>query len=93
LTSLDDGYFAVKLSPSGKFSGGWANVPGSHHGNHGQWSFADGHASIIKWIEPATRYLTGNQATEGTMGAAAITKPFDLDLQQVFLATYPGNDW
>lgn len=100
-TSLDDGYFAVKLSPSGKFSGAWANVPGSHHGNFGQWSFADGHASYIKWLnngngtssDPGTQHLTGNQASGSTQGAMATTLPFDQDLQQVFWATYPGNDW
>lgn len=94
-TSLDDGYFAVTFSPSGKFSGGWSNVPASHHGDYGQWSFADGHAAIIKWLEPTTQYLTGDQSKQSTGGgaAAATTKPFDLDLQRVYDATYPSIDW
>ena len=100
-TSLDDGYFSVQLSPSGKFSGNWANVPGSHHGNYGQWSFADGHASYIKWLnngngtssDPGTQHLMGDQSKGLTSSPMATTQPFDMDLQQVFLATYPGNDW
>ena len=92
-TSLDDGYFAVKFSPSGKFDGDWANVPASRHGNYGQWSFADGHAAIIRWLEPGTHALTGNQAQESVVGAAAITTPYDKDLQQVYDATYPASGW
>jgi prepilin-type N-terminal cleavage/methylation domain-containing protein/prepilin-type processing-associated H-X9-DG protein len=88
--SIDDGYFATNLNPSGKTSGNWRNLPGSRHGNYGQWSFADGHAAKTKWLEPTTQHLVGNG---GVGGIYATTKPFDKDLQQVFDDTYPSNDW
>ena len=93
LCSIDDGYFAVNFSPSGKLSGAWRNIPASHHGDSGLWSFADGHVSITKWLEGTTQNLTRNPSTYGTTSAATTTKPFDKDLQQVFDATYPANFW
>jgi prepilin-type N-terminal cleavage/methylation domain-containing protein/prepilin-type processing-associated H-X9-DG protein len=91
VTSIDDGYFALNLNPSGKLNGAWRNVPASRHGNYGQWSFADGHAALVKWLEPTTQSLTGNQNNGNNPGAK--TKPFDSDLQQTFDAIYPANDW
>ena len=91
--SLDDGYFAVNFSPDGKLNGAWRNIPASRHGDSGIWSFADGHVSIIKWLEGTTQNLTRNPSTYGTTSPATTTKPFDLDLQQVFDATYPANLW
>ena len=90
-TSIDDGYFALNLSPSGKLNGAWRNVPASHHGNYGQWSFADGHAKLVKWLMPTTQFLKGNQYNGNNPGAK--TKPFDSDLQQVYEAIYPAKDW
>ena len=84
-TSIDDGYFAVKFSAIGQT---WQNVPASRHGNHGQFSFADGNAGTMKWMEPQTQYLQGLNATG--------KKP-DSDLHQIWLSTYrdggypPGN--
>jgi prepilin-type N-terminal cleavage/methylation domain-containing protein/prepilin-type processing-associated H-X9-DG protein len=88
--SIDDGYFATNLNPSGKTSGNWRNLPASRHGNYGQWSFADGHATKTKWLEPTTQHLTGNG---GVGGIYATTKAFDKDLQQLFDDVYPSNDW
>ena len=89
-TSIDDGYFAVDLSPSGRLSGGWRNIPASRHGNRGQWSFPDGHASIIKWTQATTQFL---KRAPGSIDPAVTTKPFDSDLAQVFDATYPASMW
>ena len=88
--SIDDGYFAVDLVPSGKLNGHWRNIPASRHGNRGQWSFADGHAALTKWIEPATQHL---KRTPGSVDPAAITMPFDADLRAIFDATYPDSMW
>ena len=89
-TSIDDGYFAVDLNPSGRLSGAWRNIPASRHGNHGQWSFSDGHASTIKWSQPATQFL---KRTPGSIDPSVTTKPFDGDLGLVFSATYPASMW
>jgi len=89
-TSIDDGYFAVDLSPSGKLSGGWRNIPASRHGNRGQWSFSDGHASITKWGLATTQFL---KRIPGSTDPAVTTKPFDGDLGLVFAATYPQSMW
>ena len=84
--SIDDGYFAVDFSASGQT---WRNVPASRHGDHGQYSFADGHAGIFKWLEPRTQYLQGLNASSGVFK--------DRDLHQEWLATYaagsPGSPW
>ncbi|MDB6068818.1 MAG: xcpT 2 [Pedosphaera sp.] len=91
-SSIDDGYFAVE-SASPKLSGNWRNIPASRHGNGGQWSFADGHAQRIRWFETTTRTLTRNPSSYGNSGAAAHTKLFDRDLQQVYMSTYPAANW
>ena len=78
-TSIDDGYYAVDYQDIGP---SWRNVPASRHGNRGQFSFADGHASGMKWIEPGTQFL------QGWDGAASSGLRPDLDLQQVWLSTY-----
>ena len=93
LSSIDDGYFAVNFSPSGKLNGAWRNIPASHHGDSGLWSFADGHVSITKWLEGTTQNLTRNPSTYGSTSPATTTYAFDKDLQQVFDATYPANFW
>ncbi|HWD93315.1 MAG TPA: prepilin-type N-terminal cleavage/methylation domain-containing protein [Verrucomicrobiae bacterium] len=93
LTSIDDGYFAVNLNPSGKLNGNWRNIPASRHGNFGQWSFADGHATLNKWVAGTTHLLKRSPASYGSSNPAATTKPFDPDLRAVFDATYPDSLW
>lgn len=93
MTSIDDGYFAVNLAPSGKLNGNWRNIPSSRHGNFGQWAFADGHAALNKWLAGTTRTLKRNPASYGGSNPAATTKPFDPDLRAVFDATYPESMW
>jgi len=82
--SIDDVYYAVVYSATGPT---WLNVPASRHGNYGQFSFADGHAGIMKWVERRTKDLQGLNANSGKSG--------DRDLHQVWSATfaesgYPG---
>jgi prepilin-type N-terminal cleavage/methylation domain-containing protein/prepilin-type processing-associated H-X9-DG protein len=86
-TSIDDGYFAVGYANTGPL---WDNVPESRHGNHGQFSYADGHAGIIKWMEPRTQYLTGNNG--GTLGNNRGAFK-DVDLHHLWLATYNANGY
>jgi prepilin-type N-terminal cleavage/methylation domain-containing protein len=47
--SIDDGWF-INVPPGGT---SWENAPASYHNNCGGWSFADGHAEIHKWSDPA----------------------------------------
>ncbi len=54
-TSIDDGYYAVNYKDIGSK---WRNVPASRHGNYGQFSFADGHAAIMKWVSPKNTEFT-----------------------------------
>jgi len=89
LCSIDDGYFAVE-SNTPKLSGAWRNIPASRHGNFGQMSYADGHAQKMMWLEATTAGLKGNSRGGG---AAAHTKPFDKDLQQIYYSTYPTQGW
>jgi prepilin-type N-terminal cleavage/methylation domain-containing protein len=93
-TSIDDGYFSVVYTADQDI---WGNVPASRHGNHGQFSYADGHSGVMKWYMPSTQHLMGDG------GANATTKLFggtDQDLHQVWSSTYaqggyPGkpNPW
>jgi prepilin-type N-terminal cleavage/methylation domain-containing protein/prepilin-type processing-associated H-X9-DG protein len=85
--SLDDGYYAVDFTATGR---AWRNCPASRHGNYGQFSFADGHSGIMKWLEPNTKNLQGlDDSVHGQFK--------DRDLHQVWLSTYsassPGNPW
>lgn len=89
LCSIDDGYFAIDFA-SPKLTGDWRNIPASRHGDYGQLSFADGHARQMKWLEPTTQGLKGNSRNSTV---AAVSKPFDLDLQQLYLSTYPQQYW
>jgi prepilin-type N-terminal cleavage/methylation domain-containing protein/prepilin-type processing-associated H-X9-DG protein len=86
-TSIDDGYFAIAYASIGP---SWWSVPESRHGNHGQFSYADGHAGIIKWLEPKTQYLTGNiGGTQGkNLGAYK-----DVDLHHIWSATYAAGGY
>lgn len=62
--SLDDGFFAVSLSPS--YVTSWVNNPGTYHGNAGGMSFADGHAEIKRWRDAN---LLNNNKTQTYNGA------------------------
>jgi len=88
-TSIDDGYFAIPVGDSGPT---WFNSPASRHGNYGQFSFADGHAALMKWLEPTTRRLRGNCVGSNSKGVAK-----DRDLHQVWRSMYadgaPGSSW
>jgi prepilin-type processing-associated H-X9-DG protein len=75
--SIDDGYYAIVYSATWPT---WLNVPASRHGNYGQFSFADGHAGKMKWVEKRTQYLKGLNAQSGVFG--------DRDLHQVWSATF-----
>jgi len=83
-TSIDDGYYAVDFQDFGPT---WRNVPASRHGNHGQFSFADGHAGFMKWINSKTQTL------QGWNGSANSGKKPDFDLQQIWLSTYPRGGY
>ena len=86
-TSIDDGYFAVDSGGAGSGSGYssavWRNVVSSRHGNIGQFSFADGHAGFLKWIEPDTHSLEGTDATSKEIN--------NTDKHQLWLTTYASG--
>jgi prepilin-type N-terminal cleavage/methylation domain-containing protein/prepilin-type processing-associated H-X9-DG protein len=84
-TSIDDGYFAVGYTMTGPT---WWSTPESRHGNHGQLSYADGHAGVIPWLEPKTQYLMGNIG--GTLGnnSSGLPAGKDQDLHHIWSATY-----
>ena len=87
MTSIDDGYFAVDSASQGP---GWRNIPSSRHGHAGQWSFADGHAQLTKWLMATTPALQGNSRSSSY---AAVTIFHDPDLGQLWRASYPPGNW
>jgi prepilin-type processing-associated H-X9-DG protein len=62
--SIDDGYFLDKDTSSASSPGGygsssvvssqWIDLPASYHNRSTAFSFADGHASLHRWLKPAT---------------------------------------
>jgi len=87
-TSIDDGYFAIDYAGV-EPGGSWRNIPASRHGNFGQMSFADGHAGMMKWVEPKTQYMVSG----GSDPMFNSLLPNDLDLKQVWLSMYPMENW
>jgi prepilin-type N-terminal cleavage/methylation domain-containing protein/prepilin-type processing-associated H-X9-DG protein len=79
--TLDDGYFSI-LYNNGTPPLSWGNIPGSRHGNGGDFSFADGHAEFHRWLESKTHSLTTNNETA--------TFPTDRDMIWVYQAMYPN---
>jgi prepilin-type N-terminal cleavage/methylation domain-containing protein/prepilin-type processing-associated H-X9-DG protein len=92
-TSIDDGYFAVDSGSGSQTTYNsqiWRNVPASRHGNHGQFSYADGHAGTLRWVVGSTSKLQGLNADSGVFNNA--------DRRQLWLTTYasgsvPGVPW
>jgi prepilin-type N-terminal cleavage/methylation domain-containing protein len=80
LCSLNDGYFSIASDLKGPV---WPDIPGSRHGNFGQFSCADGHAERWKWLEPTTRTLKNHAQT--------ISR--DRDIEQMWKTTYPPEQW
>ena len=47
--TLEDGYFAIQVD-----NRIWQNGPSDRHNRGANFSFADGHSEIFKWLEPRT---------------------------------------
>jgi prepilin-type processing-associated H-X9-DG protein len=47
--TLNDGFFVNLLDDYA-----WGNVPGSYHNGGSNFSFADGHLELHRWVVPAT---------------------------------------
>ena len=58
--TINDGFFLTRLTDAN-----WTDVPATYHNNANGISFADGHAEIKKWRDPA---ILGNKVT--TTGVA-----------------------
>jgi len=85
-TSIDDGLFCIPsgVGPNATWnSRTWQNAPSSRHGNYGQFSYADGHAALIKWLEPDTQYLQGVNCPNAGFSHA--------DKRQLWLTTYASG--
>jgi prepilin-type N-terminal cleavage/methylation domain-containing protein/prepilin-type processing-associated H-X9-DG protein len=85
--SIDDGYFVEFENASGTFPQvQWGNWMSSRHGNGGDVSFADGHATFHHWVEGKTHTLSG-----ASVGGAVGTFPLDHDLLWVRQGMYPNQ--
>jgi prepilin-type N-terminal cleavage/methylation domain-containing protein/prepilin-type processing-associated H-X9-DG protein len=89
-TSIDDGYFAIAYAGAGA-GGQWRNIPSSRHGNFCQLSYADGHASNIKWVEPNTHSMVVQYPGSSSYATSGIRN--DIDLEHVWKTMYPNNNW
>jgi prepilin-type N-terminal cleavage/methylation domain-containing protein/prepilin-type processing-associated H-X9-DG protein len=89
-SSIDDGYFAIDDGSVGsEFTANsrqFRNLMSSRHGNFGQLSYADGHASHMKWIEPDTQRL---QVLNWTSATSAEFN--NRDKKQLWLTTYASG--
>jgi prepilin-type processing-associated H-X9-DG protein len=57
--SIDDGYFLNKDAPAANGAYGaaadeWIDLPASYHNRAAAFSFADGHASLHRWLNAKT---------------------------------------
>ena len=88
--SIDDGFFldAAEGAPDNGGASQWGNWPASRHGNGGDFSFADGHATFHKWVEGTTKYL--NQTLDG-IGGGVSAVPNDRDLLWIRQGMYPNQ--
>src|SRR5688572_20257545 len=53
--TLEDGYFAIQVD-----NRVWQNSPSDRHNRGANFSFADGHSEIYKWLEPRTGKVSWN---------------------------------
>lgn len=53
--SVNDAYFWMD-------NAGWADIPGAYHGSGSDFSYADGHCGIHRWLSPLTRIRVVYQA-------------------------------
>jgi prepilin-type N-terminal cleavage/methylation domain-containing protein len=51
--SINDGWFAIPMAPQGP-DAAFGDWPGFYHNGAGAFSFADGAASLHKWVDPCT---------------------------------------
>jgi prepilin-type N-terminal cleavage/methylation domain-containing protein/prepilin-type processing-associated H-X9-DG protein len=66
--SINDGLFRVVMQ-SGVYQ--WADWPASNHGSSGALAFADGHAEVRKWTDPAIANLPVKHISHSTLAATA----------------------
>ena len=89
--SIEDGYFAVNIGTKGSAKFQWRNIPASRHGNAGLFSYADGHAEKMKWLDGKTHTLRFD--TPGQPAGTTGTVPFDRDYQHLWMSTYSASLW
>jgi hypothetical protein len=80
LCSVNDGYFSIASNLKGPV---WPDIPASRHGNFGHFSCADGHVQGWKWFEPTTPSLKNHAQTIAR----------DRDIEQMWITTYPPEQW
>jgi len=68
--SLNDALFRVDMQPS---SYTWTDWPASNHGKSGALAFADGHAEIHRWTDPA---IADRPVTHVKASALRATDPY-----------------
>jgi len=76
--SIDDGFFLNSAEGSPGDSGYWGNWAASRHGNGGDFSFADGHATFNKWVEGETQHLNSLVLSPGVWAPSTLKNARDL---------------
>jgi prepilin-type N-terminal cleavage/methylation domain-containing protein/prepilin-type processing-associated H-X9-DG protein len=78
--SINDGFFKVDMKTGDNL---WPDWPASNHGGSGALSFADGHAEVHKWTDPAI----ANQPVRYQAAPATNATPPYTDLRWLQLRT------
>jgi prepilin-type processing-associated H-X9-DG protein len=86
--SLNDGYFAVDMKGFPDEPGFWTMVdfPGHFHLNGANFSFADGHVDLVRWIDP--RSVPRYRGTDITLNVASPNNPDVFRIQQMSTRYY-----
>jgi len=82
--SINDALFRV-IMQAGTYK--WTDWPANNHGNSGALSFADGHAEVHKWTDPAIKDLPVKHINHSALNA---TSPYtDIQWLQQLTTTLP----
>jgi prepilin-type N-terminal cleavage/methylation domain-containing protein len=79
-TGINDGSFVCDPSPS--HNSNWIDAPAVYHNDCSGMSFADGHAEIHRWRDPALFNLNITQSSTGTTITPQQSPPSDLNWLQ-----------
>ncbi len=97
--SIDDGYFLDQdnLPANGGNTDSWIGLPASYHNRSTAFSFADGHASLHRWLKSSTICPPAAHAAKLPIGIPATpadeSADFDWVMDHMSIENWPSQKW